>query len=290
MTDAFGRSAGPLTPRIYGGSELGVLALTAPGDVHPRVEYVGGDLFVGLDDHGVAVTQGEVERWSRPFRDAVREALPSDTATPDAADGVIVVRDEVAAAALLVDPARLPGSPQTPVVFALARDRVAIVGAGDEAAVGRVLDLAEELFAAGGPLVSAHPVAPAGGADGGWAPFPWRERYASLTPRFERVLRLFSVRAYEAQSVALQRPDVHFADPKIQVLDTGVTVTIAAWPKGTATLLPVVDNVIVADPAGTLSVATFDQFLDAGGDAIIRTGLSPLRYFVPGEPPRNPGA
>ena len=77
------------------------------------------------------------------------------------------------------------------------------------------------------------------------------------------------------------------AAPKIEVLQTGVTTTLAAWPKGTATLLPVVDNIVVADPAGTLSVATFDQFLAAGGDAIVRTGLSPLRYFVPGEPPRN---
>ena len=51
-------------------------------------------------------------------------------------------------------------------------------------------------------------------------------------------------------------------------------------------VLPVVDNVIVADPSGAISVATMDQFLDAGGDAIIRTGLSPARYFVPGDQPK----
>lgn len=100
------------------------------------------------------------------------------------------------------------------------------------------------------------------------------------------MLRLFSVRAYEAQSIALQRPDVHIADPKIHVRDDGVTLTFAAWPKGTATLLPVVDNVMIADPSGSISVATMGEFLSAGGDAIVRTGLSPLRYFVPGDAPR----
>ena len=145
-----------------------------------------------------------------------------------------------------------------------------------------MLTLADELFEAGGPLVSGHPIVL---TEGAWAPFPWRERLPELELRFERMLRLFSVRAYEAQSAMLQRPDVHIADAKIRVLDSGVTTTFATWPKGTATLLPVVDNVIIADPAGTLSVATFAQFLDAGGDAIVRTGLSPLRYFVPGDRP-----
>jgi hypothetical protein len=168
-------------------------------------------------------------------------------------------------------------------VFVLARGRVAIVGADDEAGVGRVLDLAEELFEAGGPLVSAHPIVL---DDGGWARFPWTERFPAIELRIQRVLRLFSVRAYEVQTVALQRPDVHVADPKIHVREDGVTLTFAAWPKGTATLLPVVDNVMIADPTGSISVTTFDEFLAAGGDAIVRTGLSPLRFFVPGEPPR----
>ena len=32
------------------------------------------------------------------------------------------------------------------------------------------------------------------------------------------------------------------------------------------------------------------EFLDAAGDAVVRTGLSPARYFVPGERPRDTGA
>ncbi|WP_406247053.1 hypothetical protein ACI7YT_16590 [Microbacterium sp. M] len=276
------------TARVYGASELGVLSITAPGEAHPRVEYVGGEIFVGLNatGTGAAITQGDAQAWSRPFADAVAAAVASAGPLPDAVDGVILITDESLAAAVLVEPARLAtvSLAGDPVVFVLSRERLAIVGADDEAAVGRVLDLAEELFEAEAPLVSAHPIVLT--ADG-WAPFGWFEKFPALELRIQRALRLFSVRAYEAQTAALQRPDVRYIDPKIRVLETGATTTFAAWPKGTASLLPVVDNVIVADPSGALSVATMDQFLDAGGDAIIRTGLSPARYFVPGEPPRD---
>ncbi|MDW4573527.1 hypothetical protein R8Z57_12155 [Microbacterium sp. M3] len=290
VTSAFGDVGVSVVPRVYGASELGVLSLTAPGEAHPRVEYVGGELFVGLDraQDGAAITQGEAESWTQPFRDAVTAALTSSVAVPAPVEGVVVIEDEVVAASVLVQPSRVAAAALTgaPVLFALRRDRVAIVGADDESAVARVLDLAEELYDAGGPLVSAHPVAL---SENGWTPFAWRERFPSMELRFERVLRLFSVRAYEAQSVVLQRPDVHIADPKLRVLESGATATFATWPKGTATLLPVVDNVIIADSSSgtaSLSVATLKQFLDAAGDAVVRTGLSPARYFVPGEPPR----
>lgn len=288
MTEAFGNEAETLVPRVYGASELGVLAVTAPGEVHPRVEYVGGELFVGLDREGVAITRGESEAWSRPFGETVAAALQSVSPLPSPVEGVVTVTDEVTAAAVLSDPARVTGVPVTgaPVVFALARTELLIVGADDEEAFVRVLDRAEELYDAGGNLVSAHPITP---KDGSWAPFAWAERIPALEKRIQRVLRLFSVRAYEAQTVALQRPDVHVADPKLQILDSGVTTTVAAWPKGTATLLPVVDNVIIADNSdgvAKLSVTTLNEFLDAAGDAVIRTGLSPARYFIPGEPPR----
>src|SRR5690606_38640783 len=215
------------------------------------------------------ITQGQAQGWSTPFPEVLASAVAAAPALPQPADGIIRVEDEEVAASVLVDPRRASSVSVDgdPVLFALSRDRMLIVGAGDEAAFSRVLDLAEELYEAGGTLVSAHPVVL---ADDAWAPFPWAQRFPALELRIQRVLRLFSVRAYEAQTVALQRPDVHLADPKIQVLDSGVTVTVAAWPKGTATLLPVVDNVIIADPSGSLSVATMDQFLDAGGDAIVR--------------------
>lgn len=281
-----------LIPRLYGGNELGVLAVTAPDAAHPRVEYVGGELFVGLDDAdagGAAVTRGAAEEWSRPFREVVGEAVAEAPPVPDPVGGLVILVDESSAAAVLVDTARVTAVALhgDPVVLALSRDRLAIVGADDEAAVARVLDLAEQLYVAGGPLVSAHPVVL---TEGGWAPFPWLERFPALAGRIHRVLRLFGVRAYEAQTVVLRRPDVHVADPKIQVRDDGVTITFAAWPKGTATLLPVADNVVIADPSGAISVATMAQFLDAAGDAVVRTGLSPTRYFVPGSPPRAAAA
>ena len=286
MTAQSGNVDVSVVPRFYGANELGVLALRAPGAAHPRVEYVGGELFLGLDrvQDGAAVTQGEAAAWSQPFRD-VLSTVAGGASVPEPIDGVTVVEDEPVAASVLVEPSRIEALDVNgaPVVFALSRHRVAIVGADDEAGVARVLDLAEQLYEEGEPLVSAHPVVL---SDGAWTPFPWRERLPSLEMRFERVLRLFSVRAYEAQGVALKRPDVHIADPKIRVLDTGVTTTFAAWAKGTATLLPVVDNVIIADPSGSISVATLNQFLDAAGDAVVRTGLSPVRYFIPGEPPR----
>lgn len=288
MTEVSGQT-GAVAPRLYGASELGVLTLTASGPAHPRVEYLGGELFVGLDHgDGSAVTQGEVEGWPEEFRAVVVSVL-SQAVVPEPADGAIVIADEALAASVLIQPNRLAGRALdgAPVLFALARDRVIVVGADDEAAFARVLGLADDLFEAGGPLVSGHPVT---ATPEGWAPFDWRERMPALALRFERMLRLFSVRAYDRQSIALARPDVHIADAKIRVLDSGVTTTFASWPKGTATLLPVVDNVIIADPTGALSVATFAQFLDAGGDAIVRTGLSPLRYFVPGDQPARPAA
>ncbi|MDJ1112830.1 hypothetical protein [Microbacterium dauci] len=271
--------------RLYGASELGVLTLTAPGDAHPRVQYVGAELFVGLDDRaqGVAVTQGDLPD-DGVFHDALRAAIAESDPIPAAEDGWLLIEDESAAAAALLDPARIvaAGVGSEPVVFALARRAVVVVDAADEAALARVADLAEQLFDDGAPLVSAHPMLL---TEQGWGPFPWRERHPELAPRFERVLRLFSVRAYDVQGVALERPDVHIAPAKIRVLESGVTTTFATWPKGTATLLPVVDNVIIADPAGQLSVTTMAQFLEAAGDAVVRTGLSPARYFVPGDQP-----
>ena len=286
MADAWGYVDSIVVPRVYGANELGVLSLTAPGAAHPRVEYVGGELFVGLDEDGVAITQEQAEGFPRPFGEVVASAVTSVGGLPEPIDGLLIIENEALAAAVLVDPARaarvsLVGAP---VVFALSRDRLAIVGADDEAGIGRVLDLAETLYDAGGPLVSAHPIVL---TDGAWAPFPWFDRFPALELRIQRVLRLFGVRAYEAQGTVLRRPDVHIADPKIHVREDGATLTFAAWPKGTATLLPVVDNVMVADPSGTISVATMDEFLAAAGGAVVRTGLSPLRYFVPGEPPRR---
>lgn len=285
MTGVRGDTGAIAIPRVYGASELGTISLTAAGSAHPRVQFVGGEVFVGLDERGAAITRDQADQSDHEFGEDVAAAVATTGGLPEPVDGVIVLTDEVVAASVLVEPARAgaAGVAGAPVVLALSRDRLAIVGADDEAAMIRVLDLAETLYEEGAALVSAHPLVV---SDGVWAPFPWLERFPSLERRIQRVIRLFGVRAYEAQGAVLQRPDIHIADPKIHVRDDGATLTFAAWPKGTATLLPVVDNVMIADPTGSVSVATMDQFLDAAGDAVVRTGLSPLRYFVPGDPPR----
>lgn len=271
-----------LTPRIYGASELGVLAVTAPGVDHPRVAYVGAELFVGLNRSGEAITEGEVEGWDRPFDRVVADAVADAADLPPGDSGIVVIDDEALAAAVLLAPDRaaVAGLAGPAVIWVLARDLVVVAGANDRKGVEKVLDLAEARYDSGAPLVSIHPMVVDGQE---WAPYDWVERWSDLSMRIHRAIRLFGVRAYEAQSAAIARPDVHVADPKIHVREDGVTVTFVAWPKGVATFLPVADSVLVADPSGSVSVAAFDEFLDAAGDRVTKTGYSPTRYFVAGK-------
>jgi hypothetical protein len=251
------------------------------------VLYVGGELFVGLSrPDGAAITQGEVEGWAEPFADVLAAANGAAAPLPEPTDGVILVEDETLAAAVLTDPSSLAGMPLkgTAVVWALARTTLVISGSDDERGIAKVLELAESLYAAEGPLVSIHPVTLDGSQ---WAPYQWTAATEEQRLGIHRAIRLFGVRGYEAQTAALQRPDVHVADPKVHVREDGVTVTFATWPKGTATLLPVTDSVVVADPSGSISVAEFGEFLDAAGDLVVKTGLSPSRYFVRGVQPSS---
>lgn len=282
------RIAEDVRVRLYGASELGVLTLIAPGDAHPRVEYIAGEVFVGLNREadGDAVTQGETAGADEAFRAALRAAVPRGADVPPAEAGLIVLSDETTALSVLLGGTRVPDGAVNGarVVFPVARDRVVVIGADDSGAAARALDLAEAAYESGGQMISAHPIAL---GDTGPTPFDWRAAFPGLEMRFERMLRLVAVRAYEAQTEALRRPDVHVAPAKIHVLDSGATTTFAAWPKGTATLLPAVDNVLIADPSGQISVAPLEQFLAAAGDAVVRTGLSPTRYFVPGAEPKG---
>ncbi|GGD25703.1 hypothetical protein GCM10010915_02150 [Microbacterium faecale] len=286
MTTVDANATAPRTPRLYGASELGVLSLVAPGDAHPRVRHLGGELFAGIDEQGVAVTEGQTAPWIPSFPQVLEELVAGGGDLPAAADGIVQIDDEALAVTALIDPARIPiaGLAGAPVVFALARNCVLITGADDEAAVERILDLAEALYDDGAPLVSAHPIVL---VDGGWDRFDASAAFPAHDPRLQRVLRLWGVRAYERQGDALRdEKDVHVAAPKLHVREDGVTVTFAAWPQGTATLLPVVDNVMIATPEGKISTTTMNEFLDAAGDRITRTGLSPARYYVPGDRPR----
>lgn len=278
----------PLTPHLYGASELGVLSVTAPGDAHPRVRYIGGDLFVGLDSpDGTPVTQGQAQAWDRDFVDVLLDTLTPGASIdlPPSVDGVITLDDEALAASILNHPAQLPAGT---VVWVLARSTVVIAQAADPRGVAAVIALAESLYASEAPLGSIHPIVVSGDE---WAPYDWSAATADQELAVHRVIRLFGVRSYEAQtaaltSPALNRPDLHVADPKVHVREDGITVTFAAYPKGTATLLPVTDSVMVADPSGSISVATFDEFFDALGDRAVRTELSPARFFIPGAAPR----
>jgi hypothetical protein len=272
-----------LTPHIYGAGELGVLSVTAPGAAHPRVRYIGAELFVGLDKaDGTWVNQGEAEVWERPFSDVLIASFAAAGDVPEPQDGFLVIDNEVLATAILNEPSRLVGLgvKGAPVVWALARTTVVISGADDERGIAKVLELAEGLYESEAPLASIHPVVVEGAE---WAPYNWTAATEAQEMPIHRAIRLFGVRAYEAQTIALERPDVHVADPKIHVREDGITVTFAAWPKGTATLLPVTDSVMVADPSGSISVAAFDEFLDAAGELITKTGLSPTRYFIAGK-------
>lgn len=272
-----------LTPKLYGASELGVLSFGAPGDAQPRVSYIGGEVFLGLTRaDGAWVSQGEAEAWERPFDEVLAESLSDAPLALAPTDGVLVVKDEALATALLYQPARLAGLDVkgAPVAWVLAADTVVVSGAEDERGIATVIALAEELYAAEARLVSIHPIQL---DEGEWAPYDWSAATEAQKFPISRVIRLFGVRAYELQAAAISRPDVHVADPKIHVNEAGVTMTFAAWPKGTATLLPVTDNVMVADPEGTLSVATFDQFLDVMGDMVTQTRLSPTRFFIAGK-------
>lgn len=273
-----------LTPHVYGAGELGVLSLTAPGEAHPRVRYIGGELFTGLDHAaGGWVTQGEAEQWQRPFNEVLVDSFVGASGLPEPRDGVLVIDDEVLATAILNEPARLTGLDVkgVPVVWALAREVLVVSGSDDERGVAKVLELAEELYASGARIASIHPIVV---ADGEWAPYDWSAATEEQQLPIHRVVRLFGVREYELQTAVLKRPDVHVADPKIHVREDGVTVTFAAWPKGTATLLPVVDNVLVAEPGGSLGAMTLDEFLTQAADIVEETELSPMRYYVKGKP------
>jgi hypothetical protein len=272
-----------LTPKLYGATELGIVSFTATGGAQPRVNYVGGEVFVGLSrSDGAWVTEAEAEAWDPPFGDVLPRALAETTPDLVTTDGVLVIDDELVAATVLYEPARLADIDVkgVPVAWVLAPDTVVISGADDERGIAEVLRRAEELYAADARLVSIHPIALDGDE---WTPYNWAAATEAQRPAISRVIRLFGVRGYERQAPVIRRPDVHVADPKIHVNEAGVTMTFAAWPKGTATLLPVTDNVMIADPEGTLSVATFDQFLDVMGDMVTKTGLSPTRFFVAGK-------
>ncbi|MBO0981428.1 hypothetical protein [Microbacterium sp. SD291] len=267
--------------QMFDATELGILDLTMPKDEMPYVQFVAGELYVGVrmgDDGPASVAQ--VEGWGVAFADALQSALSS---TPplevDAVQGVAEITEEEQAAAILVDPSRAErlNVEGDLVVTRLAQAHVIVTGADDERGFERALEAAEELIRTGTRLASIHPI---GNPGAKWFPFPWRERFPALAERITRVTREFGIRAYAEQKSALDAGEVRVLEPKLERLDTGVTVTFATWLSGTAALLPVVDNVIIASRQGALGVMGFAEFIEQAGDRVMRTELAPIRYFV----------
>lgn len=269
--------------QMFDATELGILELSTPGgDEMPRVQFAAGELYVGLrlGDEGF-VTVAQAEAWGVPFTEALRAAFdavpPLDFGTDR---GVTELTDEQQVAALLLAPSRAEALEVKGdlAIVPLAQTRVVVTGTDDERGFERALEVADELLAQGSRLASIHPIGSRGGQ---WFPYPWRDRHPALADAISRVTREFGVRAYREQAAALDAGDVRVLEPKLDKLDSGVTVTFATWLHGTAALLPVVDNVFVATRDGQVGVMGFARFMELAGDAVIRTELAPIRYYIP---------
>lgn len=267
--------------QMFDATELGILEVSTLAAEMPKVQFVAAELYVGVRIDDVFVTTAQADAWDVPFSDAIVAALAS---TPPLQLGeqqkTLEVTDEEQAAAILVDPSRAQalGVLGDMAVIPLAQTLTVITGTDDEQGFAKALDAADELLASGARLASIHPIGSRGGR---WFPFPWRERFPALSARIRRATREFGVRAYEEQGAALDAGDVRVLTPTLDTLDSGVTVTVATWLSGTAALLPVVDNVIVASRKGRSGVMGFAQFIEQAGDTVVRTELAPIRYYVP---------
>ncbi|CAH0123083.1 hypothetical protein [Microbacterium sp. Bi121] len=268
--------------QVFDATELGILELSIPAEERPRVQFVAAELYVGLrnGDEGF-VTVEQADAWNVPFTDALKAAF--DSVPPleigDARE-VMEVTDEQQVAALFLDPSR--AAPLAVIgdlaIVPLAQTRMILTGTDDERGFAQALTVADELLADGSRLASIHPV---GDKNGQWFPFPWRDRFPALADAISRITREFGVRGYKEQAGALNAGDVRVLEPKLDKLESGVTVTFATWLSGTAALLPVVDNVFVVSAEGKIGVMGFAQFIEQAGSAVVRTELAPIRYYIP---------
>lgn len=281
-TSDFAAVRDQLRLQMFDATELGILELTTSPEEMPRVQFVAAELYIGLQigDEAV-VTVARANAWDVSFTDALKAAFESLPPFEIGADrGVTEITDEQQVAALFLDPSRAAGLEVSGdlVIVPLAQTRVVITGTDDERGFARAIEVADGLFADGARLASIHPI---GSRSGQWFPFPWRDRFPALSDAISRVTREFGVRAYREQESALDAGDVRVLEPKLDKLETGVTVTFATWLSGTAALLPVVDNVFIASAQGQIGVMGFAQFIEQAGDAVVRTELVPIRYYIP---------
>jgi len=284
MTDTsdFAAVRDQLRLQMFDATELGILELSTSAEEMPRVQFVAAEVYIGLQIGDEAfVTVAQADAWGVPFTDALKVAFDSLPPLEIGADrGAMEITDERQVAALFLDPSRAASLEVAGdlAIVPLAQKRVVITGTDDEHGFGRALEVADQLLAEGARLASIHPI---GSRNGQWFPFPWRDRFPALASTINRVTREFGVRAYGEQASALDAGDVRVLEPKLDKLETGVTATFATWLSGTTALLPVVDNVIIASAQGQIGVMGFAQFIEQAGDAIVRTELAPLRYYIP---------
>lgn len=281
-TSDFAAVRDQLRLQMFDATELGILELTTSPEEMPRVQFVAAELYIGLQigDEAV-VTVAQADAFNVSFTDALKAAFESLPPLEIGADrGVTEITDEQQVAALFLDPSRAAGLEISGdlAIVPLAQTRVVITGTDDERGFARAIEAADELLAEGARLASIHPI---GSRNGQWFPFPWRDRFPALADAISRVTREFGVRAYKEQESALDAGDVRVLEPKLDKLETGVTVTFATWLSGTAALLPVVDNVFIASAQGQIGVMGFAQFIEQAGDAVVRTELAPIRYYIP---------
>lgn len=268
--------------QMFDATELGILDLTTSPEEMPRVQFVAAELYIGLQigDEAV-VTVAQADAWDVSFTDALKAAFESLPPLEIGADrGVTEITDEQQVAALFLDPSRAAGLEVSGdlAIVPLAQTRVVVTGTDDERGFAKAIEVADELLAGDARLASIHPI---GSRNGQWFPFLWRDRFPALADAISRVTREFGVRAYKEQESALDAGDVRVLEPKLDTLETGVTVTFATWLSGTAALLPVVDNVFIASAQGQIGVMGFAQFIEQAGDAVVRTELAPIRYYIP---------
>lgn len=277
--------------RLYGAAELGIRTTRGEDDDLPRTQYVGGELFVGVDvvgDGRISVSQLQDRRWY-DHMDVRFPALIRDAAWRAPFDreqrhgGHCEITDKEQAAAFLVSRdhtarviARLDNQGDT-VVIALTSTSVIVTGSEDEAGIRFILDRAAALVDDGAELMSIHPLV---WRNAQWLPFDWRGDFPHLASRIDAVIRRVGVLQYTAQAPALERRGVVVATAELIEGPDGTVTTRAIWRQRTRALLPVVDDVVVEDFAGRRTTMSMPAFVERAGPGVRPADVSPMRYEV----------
>lgn len=277
--------------RLYGAAELGTLASRGDDGAIPRTKRAGGELFVGVDilgDRRTTITQAQDRAWYKE-RDVRFSALIRDAAwrapydSEERHGGHCEITHEEQAAAVFIHSdhsarvlARLDRDGDT-VAIALTATCVIVTSSADEAGIRFIIDRAENLIDTGASFVSIHPLT---WRNGQLLRFDWREDFPQFEARIDAVVRRVGVLQYAAQTPALERRGVDVAIPQVIERADGTVATRAIWRQRTRALLPVVDEVVVEDRAGSRTTMPMAEFLERAGSGVTQTELSPARYAV----------